>query len=85
MIRNTEFDKPRRQKNDYTTCNAMYSYMLPLLSLISFVKRHVRGAYLRTERHVQNTGKHLIWNFVRMWLIALMTQKNLHLRRFTEF
>ena len=77
MIGNTEFGKPRQQKNSYTTCNAMYSYMLPLLSLICFVKKHARGAYLRVrvERNVQNTDKHL----------CLMTPKNLHLRRFTEF
>ena len=63
MIGNTEFDKARRQKNSYTTCSAMYSYMLPLLSLICFVKKHARGVYLRVERHVQNTDKHLIWTF----------------------
>ena len=64
MIQNTEFDKPRRQKNSYTTCSAMYSYMLPLLSLICFVKKQASPlAYLRVERHVQNTDKYLIWKF----------------------
>ena len=28
-----------------------------------FVKKNARGAYLRVERHVQNTDKHLLWNF----------------------
>ena len=85
MTGNTEFDRPRRYKNSYTTCNAMYFYMLPLLSLICFVKKHWRAAYLRVEKHVQNTDKHLIWNFFRKYLMALMTPKKLHLRRFTEF
>ena len=41
----------------------MYSSMLPLISLVCFVKKLARGAYLRVERYVQNQDKYRIWNF----------------------
>ena len=39
--------KSSRQKNSYTTCNAVYCYTAPLIPLIYFVKNYAREAHLR--------------------------------------
>ena len=63
MIQGTKFDKAQSVKKSLTTCNAIYSSMLPPTSLICFVKTHAKRAYVRVERHIENPNKHITWNF----------------------